>query len=1013
MLAPTPLPIATPITPDTERAALDAWWASLPPAPDADPDHVSPGVNALDWLCVARCRISHVYPERWLALPLRRWRERYGVRHTNAVLLYSLDYVAATITVHGLLVLRTRSSDPEVPARSQLVQRHWLRDQEVTCADLCRAPPLLYPTLESVHAKSRSALASCMLDPVQDAQMLVQSRDLMLELVRTNSLEQCSSALRRLMPLDELRSAAGQLRMAKMRFYTKLALLGVVPGEDNDAAARKAELALWTWTSALIALTCPTEQHTLDAVRRFHLPLEACPLGPCLADHSLINPLYVPMEPRSAVALQRLYAQSKSPHAPSLADTKARGITTLSSSGERVPLQADRPNRRLRRSDGASAAVLYDRALPTSFHCRLVAGAPEDTVERCRLLLRSLLYTLEHDALAVLDPATAALTCTTDVSGGVLFWGIQELVFDSGHRLEQFTRQWTARANIVLAEPAHGVPPHVEFVPHLQCAAYALPSLATLATPLRELLGAPHRGLRDQVRLDALRACNNGALPMATTALVRADGHAILQLGDWVADMTLQDLARTRHTVQLEHKGDARRYVQAVLGTAMAEVFTGTMAALGTPLLVKLRELVRPRDTTPLPAGTSSRDVAVDLRNSRQYREAEAAVGVSAAKMEAMMRALRGGERITYKPDALISGGKLYLNTGGRYKYGWRYFGGRKADGHELLSLVMFAHDSTDAPAALAWLQQWLAESATTATQSSADVSARSGDDASSDASGSARQPYQAPRTFDQHRDAVWEYLKRMSHVSEGTPAWRYLRQTRGLVDAPLELIEQSECLRFARSLKAPDGQFYPALVCATQCGGGMQRIFLDAATATKAAALRSPKLTFGTLTLAPHTKDAVCVQRVRESTLCVVCEGVETALSVACALGRTCSVFASLGVQFIDGFANARRMVDGVPELDAAARDVVWCRENDPPSDDPALTAQRKQIELDVQRGLARRFARVAEIHPRPEYKDFNDVHQRHPGQEGSRLIRQCFAPLSMWAKQPCVAALAETKDN
>jgi len=967
---------------DAVDSALERWWSGLPPAPQ--------DAHQLDWLCLARCQISALYMTRWLMIPLEQWRARFGRKHCNAVLLYSTDYVRREVRVYGLLVLRALSPTT-LAARDQLCQRHYLRSEELSCAELLSAPPLLMPTLETVHSVARGSLAQCALEPQREQELCSYALRTLVELSRDFSVADAVAALRRSQPIEELRSAEGQLRSAKARFYAKLALLGMPHGAEQQ----RAERAWHAWTAATIRLLCPTERHVEDAVRRFHLPFEVRRIGVDMARPDALTYNYLPMRPSSAESMVRFCVLSKSSHRAMMG---ARGIGTphtLNAQGKLLPLCVDAAGGRLRRVDPL-APMLYDQELPVCFHCMLVGGESEDVPARVRLLLHSLLYALEADALVRLDPGSTALTMVAEtMADGTLFWGIHELVFANGHQLREFASQWAARNSLQLATPAHGPPASVDFACHLQCGTYEDRVPAAIATPLCALLGTPVVPLqRLALRAQAQRESDDGKRgPVATLALLPYGSEMPIlpwALAEWVADRMLVDLAAARHAVSSEYSGDVRRFVQDALGPQLLDVFNGVALALGTPLLARLRELSRPAVVvSSLVGGT-------DLQHSHEYRELEdrLAEGNGARIQEMFRSAVDAGARISFSKEAIVANGKLYLNYAGQFKLRWHDFGSGSGKGRGLLTFVMYARKCS-AQTAYQWLCEWEASHPVGALSSAPHA----------DAPPPPGEQRESTHTFHEHKDLLWRHLRRMVHPEEDTASCRYLRETRGLADAPRTLIERNPALRHAPSMMCPDGTYRQALVCTTVCGAALQRIMLDVGAdgrVQKTTALESAKRTMGTLVLAPQAKDAVCVQRSEHSKLCVVCEGVETALSVACALGDTCSVFATLGVQNIEHFVNAVCMRDnGALQLDADARNVVWCRENDPPSDVPVLVERRAKTERDTRRGLTAHFERVAEVRPPPEYKDFNDIHMRHPGSEGSALIRACFAPLSMWANQ------------
>ena len=238
---------------------------------------------------------------------------------------------------------------------------------------------------------------------------------------------------------------------------------------------------------------------------------------------------------------------------------------------------------------------------------------------------------------------------------------------------------------------------------------------------------------------------------------------------------------------------------------------------------------------------------------------------------------------------------------------------------------------------------------------------------------------------MDEARLELAQWLSRVGKLTQGCVGQRYLRETRGLRDAPIPLLEGNPCLRYSDRLFAAEGCRLPALVCLTVHEIAAQRIYLDPETLGKNKDLEAAKKHKGSPILASGYKDSVRVQFCtdRWPHTAFICEGVETALSVAYALPDA-TVHAALGIGNIKDF-----------EPHPGTRCVVWCRENDELPTHPDALAAFDQRTRRIRRALAARFERFHEVYPPQPYNDFNDIHIEHPGEAGCRMIRTCFDPV------------------
>lgn len=200
-----------------------------------------------------------------------------------------------------------------------------------------------------------------------------------------------------------------------------------------------------------------------------------------------------------------------------------------------------------------------------------------------------------------------------------------------------------------------------------------------------------------------------------------------------------------------------------------------------------------------------------------------------------------------------------------------------------------------------------------------------------------------APRLAAPERDcdtvglarSIW----RQSLPIEGTPAAQYLWQ-RGIT------AKLPPSLRFAR-LRYPGGAILPALVAAIIAPGrtlaGVQRIFLTEDGLK--ASVPNPKLSLGRVS-------GNAIRLGPPAAALVVCEGLEDALSLQQELGRV--VWAAAGAAML----SAMRFPDAV-------QSVVIARDNDAAGERESDKAAASYAE----RGLA-----VRVMHPRPDFKDFNE---------------------------------------
>lgn len=362
---------------------------------------------------------------------------------------------------------------------------------------------------------------------------------------------------------------------------------------------------------------------------------------------------------------------------------------------------------------------------------------------------------------------------------------------------------------------------------------------------------------------------------------------------------------------------------------------------------------------------------AAELWRSDAYRRLEDSIAADPAQCERFFRDLVGGERVAVGSGGtrLHAHGSLSFAIAGPYALSWREFGTshNPESGRGLGSLVMHYNQLERAADAVNYIQAW--------------------------AHGRLTQPAQPrPATAravasdrESERAKVEALLERCGPVVRGTPAWRYLREVRGLADAPAALIEENPALRACASLKLPAAtsssscspsrsprRYSHGLVAVSADHYCCQRIFLDAASGRKRGDMDCPKMTLGRLA----ASGGICLQR-GAGPLCFVAEGPETALSVAAAWPDA-HVYAVLGA---GSFASFRP-----PAPDAV---VVMCRENDAGA---GAVVTAGLIDEACRRLREQHGVTVASVWPPHDAGDFNDIHQRTPGAPGTAEVRACI---------------------
>jgi hypothetical protein len=545
-------------------------------------------------------------------------------------------------------------------------------------------------------------------------------------------------------------------------------------------------------------------------------------------------------------------------------------------------------------------------------------------------------------------PTEALLSAVADVAA----WALPQLVWASGRALGAFLRAAGIASSFdydvesALAASA--------FVPHPSVAIARIciggvPAGQWPADSADEAAQRAHALHRD--------TCD------APTMALRAPNGAVLTwpgVAAWVGVRIVADIERIR----AQHKGDA--YARSLRLRALAPL---VMSEMGTSLLARLQAVVMQRCAKPL------RGDVVDTFSSREYERLESWAAQDRRRLEAFFHALMAGLPVRVEQrHRLRADGRLTFSVAGEHALCWKDFGMRRGGdrGRGLGSLVMYHMGDASPAAAMQWLRRW-AEEYMRCEETGAPAVAHS-----------PRRKEPAVRARDASTagvSVVAGVLRYMTRAAEGTVASRYLRGARGLGDesnAPLALIEQNPAIwaHRARQFEYTDKATrtvcscsLPVVAFVSRSQSCVQLVYLESVGAVKTTR-DNAKRTRG------EVVDAVAIRAPAGEHVprVFLAEGPETALSVACAFPDD-AVFAALGVGNYAKFS--------CPE--AAA--VVICRENDARAGVhiAASVAAARRV-------LASRFASVSEMWPPPGYGDFNDVHQRHPGAEGSMLIRACL---------------------
>lgn len=903
------------------------------------------------------------------------------------VLVYSSD--GGRVQVHGLLEATINSNDQQRAVAALL--------RPIT-ATTTRRSRLEHVSLENSSWRRAPELARLVFDLQRDETLLTRGIDALTALMRNE----------RALPTWGLADGEQQLAAAKVRYYAKLCALQFALRTDmhRDTFELMAS-ALAAWTAHTVEHCCTSEGDVVDAVCRLGWRLR--PLrAPLLA--SVSAPTTTPASPgRSAPPpavdwapqlvhnstrgrqllcdLYRRHAPRDSPRARQLLDERAtRGMFVHG--GRYVRLISDAGSRRLRQSLDAALPALYDPALPCALWLRTAAttSGGESTLALCTSL---------WEFLAELGVAVRGADTVT-VRHEASVFSVQELMFSSGAALRAFVAAWrgVSAASLECEYSVEQALECGEFAPHphvtMPLALCERRSVQSLTDPRRA--AAAFLGSGDT-------AAHTVPPPSLLWVDPRADEPAPFawwRLAEWVRRETLRDLRECRAAMPA--------YLQRLeLGSLPSALWT----ALGATLFNRAQTIALQRDTKPVLVHELS------ALNGGEFARLADWVGTEVVRLSACFRALVAPAPVLIenRGAGLRAGGKLVFMLSGQHRLWWRDFSTSRR-GHGLATLITYCLQTTQPGDALLWLRRFVDEYQRDAQRS--------------EPHGAALAPRVGKRALEETTRSGQETVEQLCRgaTSVQDVAREYLRRTRGLEDAPRELIEQNTFLRYKRSVRYYFGDErdecdepvrVPALLCITERQSAVQFIYLDAEHCCKATHLPQVKKTRGSINFAPRRSDPVPLTAPPNGAhrgRVFLAEGPETALSVACAFPDE-PVYAGLGLGFMEHFhyAPPRRgapdaQADAEHEAAAAAHaltlTLVLCGELDAPTKVHVHKIVRQNV-----RALSERFARVVLVYPPhgSDYNDFNDVHQHLPGDAGTRLIRECILA-QLDAPPPSVAA-------
>ena len=997
------------------RALLLAWLASY--LRELDPTAIPAGHVVIDtgrlaFLPCHRQRLASV--DSWHREPLR---QRFP--GCTALALYEIDRATSSIVLYGFVSLTTgpRVFNPEP-----------FLDASVTLPPPALSAAYPFLTLESAknHACCDELFRTTRLDPEFEAPLLSAALSHVSELPVRDMLAGRDLLLKKY-KREFLCSPTGIVELGKLNYYLRLALLCIAytgdAGEMHAPALQMGCSALAALVGGLVSILHPTEDSVANVISSLGLPLQVVGLDP-MEDFTLCSardtcgPYYVPYGHAPSIAkVAQAYKNASgniaAHHQNWAASANTAGMFPTPEGISFVKL--DTTAKKFKRTAPlAPIAVLYEK-WPVSFYCHV--QLPEWDEKTANRILRSLLHYLcfrgaDLNGEARIDWACQPLQPT--YHGWALFY-VQNIIFLGGKpELDAFISDWRAHSCFEIKirtdvgssidSPSAGT----DFVAHIHPSTLAMPKPGTLGLSIHDII-LSHVNNPDFVEplplVQAISAARTLAQKLAQPApsyLLHdpATGKYLSphSLGQWVGERTVSDVMTTRAMVWRDYRGDKKNFFKKhYLGGALAYLYKPLNTLLTEPLLRQLTSAIaekaraaEARATPSLPArpgkpsggGQPFSGRSQRLFDAEPFRTAEAKVANDQNRVQSYLMYLTGATRVGSASrgtglEATSETHKITYTLANAPKYAtswkdWKDLSGA-GKGWKLGSLTKYVKGFATDREAVQFFLEW----------SLGNVSAPSSLPA---------HPVSPEMSFGDRQTAA-EYIiehknlaKRSSRVIAGTVANDYLRKIRGLGraeegGAPRSLVEENPFMVAQRSARpGPNDDRRPCLTVFTSTYQARQNIFLDEATSNKDMTLEQAKKSGGRLNLPDGDKDNVPLQIVPETArYLVVAEGPETGLSVACALRRA-NVCALLGVGNIEEL----RRVPGI-EI------VVWCRENDrkKTTEKQALADSNMARYL---KALSGRFAQVHCVFPPAEFNDFNDVHRKHEGAAGTRIIDECF---------------------
>lgn len=758
---------------------------------------------------------------------------------------------------------------------------------------------------------------------------------------------------------------------ARLLFLLELTALCIVlmPYDDtplHKGAVERAIRAYARLVGGLYSAQLTTEEKVLDAMARYHLPLEAV----CIRRSPLPEALTLPRYRR-----------------PSEQTDAGRGAPLCIAFA--VPTGYAPPSCHALLNELALAVEPTAEVWRRDHTCALIPAAADTFL--------FVVWTLLYDSAEALHNSAAAIALRDVWLARLSTYSIRGVPLSAAHTalLLRDTNNGCVHECVAGGSVPHADSPQNKLLEQLLRAVHC--HGGQQQHDAAKAPAEPSYALLYAVDTDATMAEDASAISDLTGRKWRAFGYT--RIGAWARHIAYQRMLYWRTRVAQRCRGSAAAFAEQM---GMEQSFALAKRLLYSQLFTAMQQSASYEFTRMRSTGAAD---ARMLWQRRDYQEVEERVRADPRLCEQFFRDLMGGARIQHSGDMwLQADNHLSFCVAGEKALGWvergvrHYNGTAKPSGRGLGSLVVHCRGQQhDAAEAFSYVMGWW--KAHTSGGSVLPVSP------------SRTVQRVAARTTEEDQQRIARVLSKCTAVLPGTVAHRYLRQTRGLADASVALIEQNPALRATSALYFAADDSYalnesnsarwlttPGLVVLAEDSELLQRIYLDSETANKSTAARPPKRTMGRMVRDAPAGPAyqggmvvapgICVQQPPQYTktgaatppaplrLCFVAEGPETALSVACAWPDS-AVYATLGASTLGDFL----VRDPLCVL-------VVCRENDKPD-------TRDALERSIHAALGRLRTRAAEVvcvWPPSDVKDFNDVHQRSPGATGTAEIRDCI---------------------